>query len=173
MLWCRCSLSLSIPHSMHIVVPTHPSFGRYVISAGHFPQKSLSKNQRIGIPLSPPPDHTFLPLTHDPPPPVLARYRLVKFAPCACSTFACVQNLLAAFDMIWRLVCTFCHLSLTSYGVSYFLIPHSLWPTPFKGRALLDCELFFFQSTLLLFSPVLLPFPVVPLCHSCCDVIWP
>ena len=165
------SLSLSIPHSIHIVVPTHPSFGRYVISAGHFPQKSLSKNQRIGFPLSPPPDHTLLPLTHDPPPPVLARYRLVKFAPCACSTFACVQNLLAAFAMIWRLICTFCHSSLTSYGVSYFLIPHSLWPTPFKGRALLDCELFFFQSTLLLFSPVLLSFPVVPLCHSCCDVI--
>ena len=41
---------------------------------------------------------------------------------------------------------------MTSYGVSYFLIPHSLWPTPFKGWALLDCRLFFLQPTLLLLS---------------------
>ena len=41
------------------------SFGWYVILAGHFPQKSLSKNLKIVFPLSPPPDHTLLPLTHD------------------------------------------------------------------------------------------------------------
>ena len=71
--------------------------------------------------------------------------------PCACFTFVYVQNLPAAhaFTMVWRLVCSFCHPSLTSYGVSYFLIPHSLWPTPFKGWALLDCRLFFLQPTLL------------------------
>ena len=57
--------------------------------------------------------------------------------------------------------------------MSYFLIPDSLWPTPFRGQALLDCRLFFLQSTLLLISAVLLPFPVIPLCHSCYDVIWP
>ena len=62
--------------------------------------------------------------------------------------------------------------SLNSYGVSYFLIPHSLWPTPFRGRALLDCEFFFLQSTFLLISTVLLPFLAIPFCHSCCDVIW-
>ena len=37
----------------------------------------------------------------------------------------------------------FCHPSLTSDGVSYFLIPYSLWPTPFIGRALLDYRLLF------------------------------
>ena len=72
--------------------------------------------------------------------------------PCACSTFVYVQNLPAAhaFAMVWRLVCTFYRPFLTSYGVSYFLISHLLWPTPFRGRALLDCGLFFLQPTLLL-----------------------
>ena len=108
-----------------------------------------------------------------PPPPILVGYRLVKFGPCACLTSACVQNLPAAFAVVWRLICTFCPPSLNSYGVSYFLIPHSLWPTPFRGRALLGCGFFFLQPTLLLISTVLLPFLVIPFCHSCCDVILP
>ena len=53
----------------------------------------MSRNPIIGFPLSLPPDHTLLPLTHDPRPPVLAEYKLVKSGPCTCSTFACVQNL--------------------------------------------------------------------------------
>ena len=164
--------SLSIPHGMHLVVPTHPSsFGRYVIPTRHFPQKSLSKNPRIGFPLSPPPDHTLLPLTHDPPPLVLVGYRLVKSGPYACSTSACVQNMPTAFAVFWRFLCTFCRPSLTSYGMSYFLIPHSLWPTPFKSWALLNCGFFFLQPTLLLLYVVLLPFPVVPFYHSCYNVI--
>ena len=40
-------------------------FGWYVISAGHFPQKSPSKNLKIGFPLSLPQNHALLPLTHD------------------------------------------------------------------------------------------------------------
>ena len=112
----------------------------------------MSGNPRIVFPLSPPLDHTFLPLTHDPSLPILAGYRLVMSRPFACSTFVYVQNLPAAhaFVVIWRLVCTFYHLSLTSYGVSYFLISHLLWPAPFRGRDLLDCGLFFLQPTLLL-----------------------
>ena len=71
--------------------------------------------------------------------------------PCTCSISMYVQNLLTAhaFVVVWRLVCSFCHPSLTSYGVSYFLMPYSLWLTPFKGWALLDCRLFFLQPTLL------------------------
>ena len=65
MLQCEFSLSLPIPHDMHLVVPTHPSFGWYVIPVGCIPQKSQSRNPRIGFPLSPPPDHALLPLTHD------------------------------------------------------------------------------------------------------------
>ena len=98
---------------------------------------------------------------------------LVNSGPCACSTSACVQNLPVAFTVVWRLVCTFYHPSLTSYGISYFLISHSLWSTPFRGRALLDCGFFFLQPILLLISTVLLPFPIIPLYHSYCDVIWP
>ena len=94
-------LSLSIPHGMHLVVPTHPCFFWAVCHPNRtFPQKSLSRNPRIGFPLSPSPDHTLLPLTHDPPPPVLAGYKLGKFGPYACSTSACVQNLLIAFAVV-------------------------------------------------------------------------
>ena len=39
--------------------------------------------------------------------------------------------------------------------MNYFLIPHSLWPAPFRGWALLDCGLFFFQPIFLLFFAVL------------------
>ena len=58
--------SLPIPHGMHLVVRTQfCPFGWCVILTGHFPQKSPSKNPNIGFPLSPPPNHTPLPLTHD------------------------------------------------------------------------------------------------------------
>ena len=97
----------------------------------------------------------------------------MKSGPCGCLTSTCVKNLPTAFVVVWMLLCTFCHPFLTSYGVSYFLIPHSLWPTPFRGRALLDFGIFFLQPTLLLIFVVLLPFYAVPFCHSCCDVIWP
>ena len=40
-------------------------FGWCVIPVGHFPQKSLGRNLKIGLPLSPPPNHALLPLTHD------------------------------------------------------------------------------------------------------------
>ena len=44
-----------------------PSFGWYVILAGHFPQKSLSGNPRIGFPLlSTARPYPLLPLTHGP-----------------------------------------------------------------------------------------------------------
>ena len=61
------ALSLSsYPSWLHLVVPTHPCFlGWYVIPTKHVPQKSLSRNPRIGFPLSPPPDHALLPLTHN------------------------------------------------------------------------------------------------------------
>ena len=62
----RCGCSLSIPHGMHWVVPTQPCFfGWSVIPAGKIPQKSLSKNRKIGFPFSPPPNHALLPLTYD------------------------------------------------------------------------------------------------------------
>ena len=41
------------------------SFGWCVISAGHFPKKSSGRNLKIGLPLSPPPNHVLLPLIHN------------------------------------------------------------------------------------------------------------
>ena len=41
------------------------SFGWYVIPTGHFPQKSLGRNLKIGLLLSSPPNHVLLPQTHD------------------------------------------------------------------------------------------------------------
>ena len=43
-----------------------------------------------------------------------------------------------AFAVIWRLVCTFCHALLASYGVGCFSICHSLWLASFGDWALLD-----------------------------------
>ena len=54
---------------MHLVIPTHlPSFGWYFIPTGHFSQKSLSENPRIGSPFLPTArPYILLPLTHGPP----------------------------------------------------------------------------------------------------------
>ena len=70
-----------------------------------------------------------------------------------CSISACVQNLPTAFAVVWRLVCTSCRPSLTSYGVSYFLIPHSLWPTLLIGVGL--CLIVGFSSFSLFFCSFL------------------
>ena len=49
----RCGFSLPIPHGMHLVTPTQLCpFGWCVILAGHSPQKSPSRNLKIGFPLS-------------------------------------------------------------------------------------------------------------------------
>ena len=56
--------------------------------------------------------------------------------------------------------------------MGYFLIPHSLWPTPFGVWVLLDYGFFLLQPILLLFSTVF-AFLATPFCHSCYDVIRP
>ena len=61
-----CGFSLPIPHGMHLVAPTQLFPFRWcVIPTGHFSQKSPGRNLKIGLPLSPPPNHALLPLTHD------------------------------------------------------------------------------------------------------------
>ena len=63
----RCGCLLSPNPSWH--APSGPAqfclFWWCVILTGHFPQKSLNKNLKIGLPFSPPPNHALLPLTHD------------------------------------------------------------------------------------------------------------
>ena len=62
----RCGCLLSPYPSWH--TPSGPAqfcpFRWCVIPTGHFPQKSLGRNLKIGLPLSPPPNHALLPLIH-------------------------------------------------------------------------------------------------------------
>jgi len=128
---------------MHLVVLAHPYFLWVVCHPNKiFPPKEPEQEPIIGFLLSLPPNHALLPLTS--PPPVLARYRLVMYEPCACFTSMYIQNLSAAysFAVVWRFVCTSCHLSLASYG---FLASHSLKPTSFGARLLLSYGLLFHQ----------------------------
>ena len=85
---------------------------------------------------------------------LLARYKLVVSEPCVCSTSVYVQNLTVAFAVVWRLLCTFCHPSLTSYNVSCLLI-FLYGLLPLWGLALFDSGFFFLQPTFLLLSAVL------------------
>ena len=62
----QCGFSLPNPHGMHLVALTQLFLFRWcVIPVGHFSQKSPGRNLKIGLPLSPPPNHALLPLTHD------------------------------------------------------------------------------------------------------------
>ena len=99
----QCGCSLSLHPSWHAPNGSNSSLlllGGMSSQQDISPQKSQSRNLRIGFPLSPPPDHTLLPLTHDPPPPVLAGYRMVKSGPYACLNSVCVQNLSTVFVVV-------------------------------------------------------------------------
>ena len=62
----RCGCSLSIPHDMHLVVPTHHCFFWVIFHPSRtFPPKEPEQEPQNRFPLSPPLDHTLLPLTHD------------------------------------------------------------------------------------------------------------
>ena len=65
---CYGVSAFSLPnlHGMHLVASVQLCpFGWCVIPARHFLQKSLNRNLKIGFPLSLPPNHALLPLTHD------------------------------------------------------------------------------------------------------------
>ena len=129
--WCVCSFP--ILHGMHLEVPTHLSLF-WVVShpSRTLPPKEYEQepqNRPSLLPTTKP--YPLLPLTHDPP--LLywlgTSWRYLGFAHASllCTSKACL--LLTH----WRLVCVFCHSSLTSYGVNCFMIFHSLWLTSLKG----------------------------------------
>ena len=94
--------------------------------------------------------------------PVLARYRLVVFGPCACLPSMCVQNLPAgrSLAVVWRLTCIVCRPFLLTFYVSCFLISRS------------HEELgFIWYWVLHFFWPIswLPSFPAILLFHSCCN----
>ena len=122
------AFSLPIPYGMHLVVLAQLcSFRWYVIPAGHFPQKSPSRNLKIGFPFSPPPNHdSYLwPMTS--PCLVLAGYRLVRSGPCACLFSMYVQNLPTAH--------AFAVVGLHSLSnvFNYFLVSLSFMACPIQG----------------------------------------
>ena len=167
---------LPIPYGMHLVVPTHPYFFWVVCHPSRtFSLKELEQepqNRLSSLPTTRP--YPFLLLTHDPPLPVLAGYRLVMFGPCACTTSVYVQNLSTAyaFAMVWRLVCTSCHSSLTSYDVSFFWFPILYGLLPLGARL---CLIVGFSSFSLLFYSFcsLTTIPTISLCRSYYDDIRP
>ena len=60
------SFSLPVPHGMHLVAQL--SFARLDSVSSQqdtSPKKNPGRNVKIGLPLSPPPNHALLPLTHD------------------------------------------------------------------------------------------------------------
>ena len=155
---------------MYLVIPTHPYFF-WVVShhSRTLPPKESEQDPKNRLSLLPTARPCpFLPLTHD----SLLLYWLVVFGPCACSSSVYVQSVFTAhaFAMVWRLVCAFCRLSLTSYGVDCFLISHSLRLASFKGWFLLDCGLFSLQPTLCSFRSHT-TITATLLCYSCCGVI--
>jgi len=93
--------------------------------------------------------------------PVLAGYRLVRSRPYTCLSSKYVQNLSAAHAS--AVVGLHSMLSV----LNHFLVSLFFMACPIRGWALLDGGLCFF------FSPpfFLLISPVIPLYHSCCEVV--
>ena len=93
-----------------------------------------------------------------------------------CVLYFCVCPKLADCSCVCRGLEACLHILppiLTLYGVSYFLISRFLWLAPFKSWTLLDCGFFLPSAYSFTLSIILLSFPAMPLCHSCCNVIWP
>ena len=93
-----------------------------------------------------------------------------------CVLYFCVCPKLADCSCVCRGLEACSHILppiLTLYGVSYFLISRFLWLAPFKSWTLLDCGFFLPSAYSFTLSIILLSFPAMPLCHSCCNVIWP
>ena len=135
-----------------------------------FPLKSLSRNPKIGFPLSQPLDYALLPLTYD-------------------LTTSCISWVQAGD--VWALCVLHFHehpksacCSRVHHGLKdclHILPPilgflwcepfsHSLKPAPFEVGLLFGHRLFILQPTLLLFSTIF-AFPAIPLCYSCFGVI--
>ena len=158
------AFSLPIPHGMHLVVPTQFClFGWYVIQTGHFPQKSPSKNLKIGFPFSPPLNHALLPLTYD-------------------LTVSCIGWIQAG--EVWALRVPLFHICPKSAccscvcrdwpaqsAVRFWLFSDFpfLYGLPYSGLGL-AC-----RWALLFFNPpfFLLPSLTTPLYHSCYEVVLP
>ena len=145
---------------MQVVAPAQLCLFEWcVISAGHFPKKSLGRNLKIGFPLSPPPNHALLLLTHD-----LTAFRIGWVQ--AGEVWALRMP---SFHMCPKSVCC----SLVHRGLEACLhsLPFVFWPftwaaflfpTPFRGWYLFVTELYTSFGPFL-DCPHFLPYhPVIP-----------
>ena len=165
-----CSLSLSL--SLFLITCTWwfqlilTSFRWHVISAGHFPQKSLSKNPRIDfLPL---PTARPCPLTHDPPLSILAGYRLVMPRSRACFTFLTRYSYTCRVleIVLYVLPCTFGFLWHGLFSDLPFLMTCFFWGLGLVGSWA------FLPPAYSVFTPWPCSHaPTVPLCYSCCNVV--
>ena len=137
---------------------------QYVVLTRHFPQKSLSRNPKIGFPLSPLLDHALLPLTHDLTTSRIGwlqvgnvgALRMLYFCVCPKSVCcSCVCRNLGAFLHILPPILDFLWHEL-------LLIPHSLWPAPFRAGLYLIVGFFSF-------NPFFYSF--LQFCISCCTIL--
>ena len=168
-------VSLSIPHGMHLVVPTYPYFFWAVCHPSRtFPP--IEPEQESHNRFFPSPHrqtiHSYLwPMTS--PRLVLAGYMLVMPGPCACFTSMYVQSLPIAHSC--RDLETCLHILPVILGFlwrglfSDFIFSAPLLPLGL-GFAGLWASL---SLTYPFILSVALPlFPVISPCYSCCDVIW-
>ena len=167
--------SLPIPHGMHLVVPTYHYFFWAVYHLSRtFPPKEPKwepQNRLSSLPTARP--YSLLPSTYDPPFPVLVGYKLVMSGPCACSTSVYVHNLSAAYAFAWSRD-SFAHPVAHPWLLMLWAI---FWFPILYGLLLLGAGLRLivgFSSFSLLFYSLssLATILAIPLCHSCCDVIW-
>ena len=164
---CALSLSLSLMAYTWWFQLILTSFGWHVILVGHFPQKSLSKNPKIGFfPLS---TTRPCPLTHDPPLPILAGYRLVVPRSRVCFTFftrrLCICRILEIG--LYVLPCTFGFLWCGLFSDLLFFMTCFFWGLGLVGSWA------FLPPTYSVFTPWPCSHALaVPLCYSCCNVIW-
>ena len=160
--------SLAIPHGIHLVIPTHPTFFWVVCHPSRTsPQKNLSRNPRIDFPFSPPPDHTLSylwPMTH---------HSCIGWVQIGSAWALCVKSLSAAhaFAMVWRLIYVFCHSSLTFYGVNCFSdFPFFTGLLLSRAGPCLIVGFPFFELILCSFRN-LVAISIILLCYSCRGVI--
>ena len=137
-----------------------------------YPQKSQSKNLRIGFPLSPPPNHTLLPLTHD----------LTTF----CIGWVQASDVQALCVLHFHVYPKSTYYSHVRNGLETCLhnlppILGFLWHEPFSGLSFFKACSFWGQafawswafppSTHSLSLSAVFAYPAVLLCCSCCGVI--
>ena len=161
-----CALSLSLMACTWWFQLILTSFGWHVILVGHFPQKSLSKNPKIGFfPLS---TARPCPLTHDPPLPILAGYKLVVPRSCACFAFltrcSCTCRVLEI--VLYVLPCTFGFLWHGLFSNLPFFMTCFFWRLGLVGSwAFLPLAHSVFTSW------PCKHFPTVSFCCSYCNVV--